>query len=585
VTSRIRRALIIGLRAAPSDRHRDVDALLGELRPRAWTSPRVLAVAVIAALVLGVGGSSLIWRSMSPSGASCKLAAGEASAVWNAERRDHLAQAFTSVHPRGAEIAARVGGFVDHWLDDWSQARTQLCELSKRADDHLEESRVAERLQCLQRRITELDGALTVLGITESATTVDSAVDAIMHVHPATECAQLVSASPTAADIETAKPILGLIIKARTAESAGHIDEALSLAKSAVETARTIHSPAIGAALQCLGEAQGAHGDFETARATYHDAASAAAAIHEDGMVADAWIAMIQLSFRDRKIDDTLRAAMFSAELATTRLPDDDARRPSYHYTAGTIRVVEGHYREAITELELAISQYQKLDANRYANEIAIAENSLGLVYADQGEWAKAKERFEHLEARLRTFGPDAPQLGIAIGNLGMLAAYQEHFVEAEALLQQTLAIYEKQGPTHPLVGEGELNLGQMYSMQGQCVRASPHLAKARDVLAAAHGADSPVVAMVMMEQGRCLRDPRAVIELETRARAIAVAHPVSVRELPEIDFILAQATVRMRGGRAKARELAAAARDAFTAIGAGAAARVQAIDRWLAAH
>jgi tetratricopeptide (TPR) repeat protein len=576
--------LLVGLRPAPEARHRDVDALLGELRPRAWTSPRVLAVTVITALVLGVAGSSLIWKSMS-NGPSCKLAAGEATAVWNPERQVQLARTFTTLHPQGAEIATRVGSFVDRWMGEWTLARTELCEMSTRADAKLEESRVAERLQCLQRRITELDGALTVLGIADSATTVDNAVDVIEHVHPATECAELVSTSPSPAEIEAAKPILSLIVKARTAENAGHTDETLAFARSAVDTARTIHSPALGAALQVLGEAQAGHGDLQLARDTYHEAAAAGAAIHEDGMVADAWIALVQLSFRDHLVDDKLRAALFSAELATTRLPEDDERHPSFHYTAGTIRVMEGRYREAITELELAIAEYQKLDANRYAGEIVSAENSLGLVYADQGDWDKAGHCFEQLAAKIRSLGADSPNLGIPLGNLGMLAAYQEHYAEAEQLLEQVVSLYAKLGPMHPLVAEGEFNLGQLYAQEGKCTRAVPLLAKAHAGLVASHGADAPVLAMVMMEQGRCLTDPREVIELETRARAIAVAHPVSVRELPEIDFVLAEATNRTRGGRARARELAASARAAFVAIGDGTVARVRMIDRWLATH
>jgi hypothetical protein len=67
-----------------------------------------------------------------------------------------------------------------------------------------------------------------------------------------------------------------------------------------------------------------------------------------------------------------------------------------------------------------------------------------------------------------------------------------------------------------------------------------------------------------------------------TRARELARTQSVGPRELPEIDFALAEAVDRT-GDHARATALAAESRAAFIAIGAGTAARVAALDRWLA--
>jgi hypothetical protein len=56
----------------------------------------------------------------------------------------------------------------------------------------------------------------------------------------------------------------------------------------------------------------------------------------------------------------------------------------------------------------------------------------------------------------------------------------------------------------------------------------------------------------------------------------------MTTRELPELDFVLAQALDKT-GNRPRARALATDARARYAAIGDGAAARVRAIDRWLA--
>src|SRR5262249_8275159 len=149
--------------------------------------------------------------------------------------------------------------------------------------------------------------------------------------------------------------------EARYAQNAGKLDEALAKAREAVTRGQQIHSPAVAVAWQALGEAQSAHGDLDDARASLRKAAIASAEIHEDGMIADAWLALAEVSYIDRKIDDNLRNALFAAELATTRLRDDDNRKPHFHYTTGTIHIMEGKFAEARLELETAAHEYDKL--------------------------------------------------------------------------------------------------------------------------------------------------------------------------------------------------------------------------------
>jgi eukaryotic-like serine/threonine-protein kinase len=576
VPTRIRRAVLVGLRPSPLHRHTNLDALLGDLRPVAWSSPRAIAVAALATLAIGAGASWLVLRSSpAEAGPHCDFVPGEVARRWNPAKRARLGVAFGDHTAAAAEVSAA----IDRWTNDWATARTKLCEQAQVAPQG-DETKLAEQLQCLQRRMNELDGV--VLSFTEFGVTLDHAPETMARMRPIDECAGIPSDEPTDEVKAAAMPIIRMCIEARTAQSAGKVDDAVAKAKEAVAQAKQIHSPSIAIAWQVLGEAQGARGDLEPARASLREAAIASAEIHEDGMIADAWLSLVQISFMDRKVDDNVRNALFAAELATTRLRDGDARKAVFHYTSATLDAMQGKYVEAKQEAELALRMFDKIGVDANFANVTASENTLGMTDAELGDFSGAMLHLERAESMMRKAYGEVPVLGRVLNNEAFVAAYQEHYADAEKLMLDALELLGKFGKDHSLVGEQEFNLGQLYALWGRCDRALPHLARARTVLTQARGADSPMLAMVTIEEERCAKDPRRAVERLTRARELAVAHPMSIHEVPELDFVLAQALART-GNRVRARELAADARAKYASQGAGTTARVRAIDRWLA--
>jgi tetratricopeptide (TPR) repeat protein/predicted Ser/Thr protein kinase len=582
VSSRVRRAVLVGLRSAPEQRYPNLDALLDDLRPRALTSPRAIAIAVVTTLVIGASASWAVARStVADVGPHCEFVAADVTKVWNPARRARLAVAFAG-SPHGAEATAQVAGAIDRWTGDWVTARTKLCELSQQSNG-LDEPKFADQLQCLQRRLAELEGVMLAFTALDQSS-VEHAPETLSKMRPVDECAGVASDTPSDAVKEAAMPIVRTVIEARLAHNAGKLDEALAKAKQALAQAKEAHSPAIAIAWQALGETQSARGELDDARDSLRKAAIASAEIHEDGMIADAWIALVQVSFVDRKLDDNLRNALFAAELAATRLRDDDARKPLFHYTSGTVHIMEGKFADAKVELETAAHEYDRLNQQSNFPSVFAVENSLGMVYTELGDWPTAKFHLERAERMLRKLYGDNPVLGRVLNNQAFLAQYQEHYADAEKLMLQSLVLLGKLGDSNSLVGEQEFNLGELYAMWGKCDRAKPHIARARDILTRARGADSPMLAMVTLDEERCRlnTDPRGAITRLNRARDIAAAHPVTIRELPELDFVIAQAIDRA-GNHSRAMDLAADARRAYVAISPGTAERVHAIDRWLA--
>jgi tetratricopeptide (TPR) repeat protein len=577
VTSRVRRALVGGLHPQPTARHRSLEELIGELEPRRWSSPRRLALVVAGTLVVASGATWAISRSATAAEDSCAFVAEETAKLWNPQRREHVVGVFAQHHR--AEVGNEIVHRVDRWTADWGSARTQLCrQPQEQKPDLVRESKAAERLQCLERQMSTVDASLTML--TSDVGVVDRADASIVETRPVRECMTLEGNEITEQEKQDAMPIIGMVMRERMEQSSGHFDTALEFANKAVEAARTKHSGAIGIALQVRGDAQAAKGQLEEARASYRDAAIAAAEVHEDGMVADAWTATLMLAFQDHKVDDALRAAQFAAKVAVTRLDPNDARRATYHYATGSIAVIEGKLDDAIADLELAVTEWTKSDAQKHAIEIAVAQNSLGMVHTERGDWTKAKDALDRASAGLRAQSPDNPQLGMVLDNYAALELAQDHFEAAESYMTQALPVLDGK----PALGTAEIAFAWVYVQWDRCEAARPHIAHGRKLVEQLHGADTPILAMTMLEEGRCMvRDnPRRAVGVLAKARAIAQQHSVAPRELPEIEFALAEALDRA-GDRAHAKEHAAASRAAFLTIGAGTAARVAAIDRWLA--
>src|SRR5262249_23122231 len=186
VPSRVRRAVLVGLRSTPEHRYANMDALLEDLRPRALTSPRAIAVAAVMTLAIGAGASWFVARSTAATiGPSCDFAGSDVAKVWNPARRAQLAIAFAG-SPRGAAATTQVTGAIDRWTSDWVNARTKLCELSQTGIG-LEEPKFAEQLQCLQRRLNELEGVMLAFTALDRSS-MERASETMSRMRPVEEC-------------------------------------------------------------------------------------------------------------------------------------------------------------------------------------------------------------------------------------------------------------------------------------------------------------------------------------------------------------------------------------------------------------
>ena len=592
VSGRVRRALSTGLRVEPAERHRDMDALLAELGAQRWTRRRIAAGALAMVAVAAGWAGWTIHRAPPGVAATCAQASAEVERAWNPARRARVVASLSAAPSGGRAIAERVAAGVDGWAAEWSRERRAVCESAVRGVDD-EDEQVADRLQCLDRRLTATDAILHVFTEALEPEIARRAIAIIDELPPPSGCAALARPAVSQQQKETWKPSIRDLVQAQVALAGGKPDEAERLASAAVERSREIRQKEpLAAALLLRGKAEIARGEYATGRATLREAILAAAEVNEEGFVVDAWFEIIAaLAFRERRLDHELDEAIFGAELAVRGLPvddpDTDARRAGLAYWIGSVRMLQGDSDGALEYLHRSILEWTAAGADKHRVDIAAVENSLGMAHSYRGEWAAARRYFDRSLATWETLGQGNANIGITIGNLGDLDARQRLDDKARAELLRAARALEAAGEAgRPHMAETLVQLGSLEARTGRCKDAEALLARAREMATALQGADSGLVGASLIGTGLCqLADGRArdaVVTLE-RARALVAGFPPTLTLRADADFALARA-LWQAGMRARARELAERARVDLARIPGARAARDD-VAAWLAAH
>jgi tetratricopeptide (TPR) repeat protein len=593
VSGRVRRALTTGLSAAPGDRHRDMDALLGEIGAQRWTRRRIVVAAL--ALVVAAGGFAAWTAVRSPPSlaTTCAEAGTEFEWAWNPTRRSAvLASLSTSGHPRGRAIGEEVVAGVDRWTAGWARERRQLCAEAVRGADDRDEH-VSDRLKCLVKRLNTLDAIMHMFSDALQPEIVERATTVVAELPDPAACASLVKPVISQQQKEIWKPTIRELVQGQLALAKGQPAEAKKLAAAAVERSRKDgEKEPLGASLLLLGRSQTALGEFKAGRASLREAIRNLAEMDEDGLLVEAWFEIISsLAFHERRLGEELDAAIFGAELAVLQIPRDepdrDARRAALAYWVGSARLMQGNLDEALSQLQQSSLEWAKAGKFKHRFDIAAVENSLGMVHSDRGEWEAARRSFDRALAAWKQFGPHNVNTGVTTGNIAALLERQREDAEAERLARDALAVLEaagEAGRTH--IPEAHLQLGALLTRTGRCDQAEPHLGRARELGTEQHGPDSVVVGATLISEGLCLlgrkQVARAIATLE-RARALVAEVPPSNSLRSDAAYALARAL--WAGGRRKrAMELAENAYAGLGTIPGTRAARAE-VGAWIAAR
>jgi tetratricopeptide (TPR) repeat protein len=340
--------------------------------------------------------------------------------------------------------------------------------------------------------------------------------------------------------VEKIKPKLARL-KALT--DAGHISEALGLARPLADEARKIgYLPLAAQAVRLLAEVSTRPSEMASlGEEAIWDAQSGG----DDEIVAEG---AINLTFvAGYRLGESKKASVWSelADATLRRLGGHALWRAWLVNNRGLIAISDGRYAEALTSVQ------------------------------------------ESVELKEQILGKDHPDVAISLGNVAFVLSKLHRPGEALAYSERALAIDEKAlGVDHPSTALQLSNQADLLNLLGRFSEADGLGRRALAIWKREAGEDSPLVAVALTSIGRSslgLGDAREAIAVLERAYAIRRSSDPEPNNLADTEFLLAQALWPKHAGRPQAINLAVEARAHYVKVPDTEAAAE--VTRWLAAH
>lgn len=632
VPSWVRRHVLTGLSAEPSDRFASMDALLDELS----RDPRIKRRKIFTAVgtVGGMVGAVVAIQMLNAPPEVCNESAGILEAVWNEPRKAAAEAGVTSAS--GEHIAptwATASAAIDAYGEAWVAMHTEACEATELRGE--QSARLLElRNNCLQERLDEIDAWSEQL-TDPSQPVATRAAHAALGLSPLSACADseaLASAVDPPQGEETKAAVAALradLAKVKVLGLLGLYDQALELANSSYTVAGALEYPAVLAeARYRLGQAQGLRGDGEQSEFNLEEAAWKGASVKHDSIAAAAASELVHMVGRRMGDHEDGLAWSRHAEAAIKRIGVGGYMEARLQHDIGVIHDATGDLAQAEAALSKALELYASVDA---ADLLIIdAKRCLGDVRIHQGSLDEAQSLFDQArESTVELLGESHPEVALAEAGLARvadargkheaaLASFASAIEKAErgfgpgdldlvpliddlALSHTRRAEYEKAVEQkerafkllqdalgeHPRVASALYDIGSTLEAAGRLEAAREHHERALRMWESTRGEDHPDLAYALTSLGlldvQSGEAKRAVERLE-RALKLRGGRGLDPQLLAQTQFALARALHATGGDQPRARELATKARDTFAKGKSPDPKQAEEIDRWLQA-
>jgi len=533
------------LATAPVDRYASMTALLYELdRHTAPVRPRIVVPIVLGACALTI--SAVILWPRSVAGIACSDAGGSASKVWNMPRRTAVGVALPA-STREATLSA-----LDSYAQNWRTARVDACRATHERGEQSGEL-LDLRMQCLDRRLGELDSLATVLATPDPVVRAHAA-DAARALSSLASCADVVGlrdATPLPADpalrarVANTEHVLGEI---KADLDTGRFARAFAASEPAVREATSIgFQPTLAEAELLHGSAAWRTDHMDVAEVALQHAIASSEVGHVGRTGARAWLELIWfVSQERRKPEEALRLAAI-AEGTVARYADEPLMIAMLAERRGVTELDMGKLDLARPHLEQAYKLRRQQLGDRDPS-VAASLQDLALLAAARDDWptaiARHRDALAGFEAAL---GADHPSSLVERSNLASALFEADKLDEALALYRQGLAVVERtQDPDGLDATMYRHNIGLVLTMQGHHDDA---IALQRRALAAylrIRGADHQDVALQRLELARALRKAgryaEAIAAYQTAIESIERAFGHDAPELEQARTGLEQA-------------------------------------------
>lgn len=489
VPSRVRDAVLRGLRVDPAERFSSMEELLTVLGRQPTRTVQRWAILGVPTAVAAVS----VWWAAQPAEAGPSLCRPESKieAVWDQPARSRLEGAFAS------ESGATALEVLDGYAQRWSAAREELCRT--REHDTVD---VAQG-HCLARARSRFAGLLDVLG-QKSAIEVEGVLRAAQALPAPEPCTSdtLVAANlvPLPAlhleeEVSEARAELDLI---RALSQAGTVTETLEALDAATEAYQGLDDDPFQAELRFLqGYVWFSAGRYRDARKALEDAAMMGVSSHHRSVAAEAWARLV---FMETNVFENTEAAhravrMGRAELEALGNPPRILNVLRAHEAGLAIK--EARYDEALATYRELLSLGNNQPPLRRADILINLVN----VHVELGAWDDALAAGqEYIDIYTEMFGARHSNLVNAHYNIGYVNYASGRFEEALEPLERSIELArDVLPPNHPELGSSYTARCRVFEALERFGEASVACGAALETLSASGQLSGPQLAEIRL--------------------------------------------------------------------------------------
>ncbi len=475
VPGRVAAAIERGLRIDAAARWPSMAPLLAALEPP--TRPKVL---VASALGLAIGGAAVFSMSANrPEPEPCRQAADLVATAWSPARATSVRLGFGRTGlPYAERAASTAAARLQDYAEAWVAAHTEAC-VATRVHGHQSDAVLAQRIECLDARLVELDA---VAGAFENAAapTVENANEAIGMLGSIDACADLealarAEALPTDPDLRArAETLRRSITEARAQAPADGSVRALERAHANVAEARALgYEPLLLTALVDAAGHELSALEFDACNVTIHEALGLLTRVRDDALEAWAWRILVRTY--DQRGDPRRAVELLPAlDIASGRTGDPELVARGHLAAADVLRETSD-LEAAQARLDAGEEALQSVAAPLEFARLLVASAALA---RRRGDLPRARELdVQAVLLMLALEGPDHPSTAQAMTNLAIEETVLGHPDRALALLERVHAIRA------PLIADDGLEMAQLHANLGTVLWRAGRIEEAREQL------------------------------------------------------------------------------------------------------
>jgi tetratricopeptide (TPR) repeat protein/predicted Ser/Thr protein kinase len=488
----LRKVVLRGLRANPSERWPDMPSLLEALADDpAVRRRRSLVVGAATASLVGL--VAVAGMALQSNEKKCADSARHLSGIWDAPIQEEIgARIEASPLPFASASWQRTQAQIQEWSLAWVDARRDACE-----DTQVRGEQSAKlldlRMACLDDHLGTLGATSEVLREADDAAIrrLSKLAGGLPDLTPCSDPAYLTAevrppTNPT--EIERVGQIEEMLAQSSALGRAGQTAKALEVAKQAWSLAQgSAHEPIQVRARQTMSHRRNSSGEYDSgldfAKQAFYQAVRLR--MHRRAGIA-ARSAVYTLGYHLGRHDEALEWGLH----AQANFGDEpDARLEA---NLGATLLKKGDYAEARLHLDKALALYTEQEgADSY--KAATVHMNFSALASYEG---KHEESLDHIDATLvgyaKYYGPDHPEVGNAHLNKGGALAGLARWDEALAETEKSRTILEEAlGPDHADCALPHMNLGIIAFNNHKYQSAVDHTKRALEIKRSVLGDDA----------------------------------------------------------------------------------------------